>query len=70
MVLAVLVAVFVVLGVVLAIIEVVASPDLLLLRLKKNHPQDHKNHYQDHQDHPGARFKGCLLRVVRIFLNS
>ena len=40
---------------------------LRLLRLK-NHPQDHQNHYQDHQDHPGARFMGCLLWVVNIFL--
>ena len=55
-----------VLGAFFVMIEIVAKP-LLLLRLK-NHPQDHQNHYQDHQDHPGARFMGCLLWVVNIFL--
>ena len=66
MVLVVLVVVLVVLGVVLVAIEVVASH--YCYKDLKNHPQDHKNHYQDHLDHPGARFKGCLLRVVSIFL--
>ena len=46
--------VFVVLGVVLVIVEVVASHycyyDL------KNHPQDHQKQYQDHQDHLCTRY--------------
>ena len=35
-----------------------------------NHHHDHQNHYQDHQDHPGARFRGCQLKVVSIFLDG
>ena len=43
---------------------------LLVLRKPPNHPQVHQNHYQDHQDHPGARFMGCPLWVVSIFLKG
>ena len=46
----VLVMVWVVLGVVLEQVEVVAS-HYCYRCFKKKHPQDHPNHYQDHENY-------------------